>query len=86
MQHEIASVRALPGSPERHLPASVLLLAATSPMLPVVRGQRDLDVVRLAGHHRAHDVVGGAVRTGVRAVEVEVRVVELMRTRKILGH
>ncbi len=52
----------------------------------VVCGQRDLDVVRLARHHRAHDVVGDAARAAVRAVEVEVRIVELMRTRKIPGH
>ena len=52
----------------------------------VVRGQRDLDVVRVARHHCAHDVVGDAARAAVRAVEVEVRVVELMRTGKILRH
>jgi hypothetical protein len=35
MQHEIASVRASSGSPDRHLPASVLL-AATPPVMPVL--------------------------------------------------
>ena len=51
----------------------------------VVRGQRDLDVVRLARHHRAHDVVGDAARAAVRAVEMEVRVVELVRMRGVAG-
>jgi hypothetical protein len=35
MQHEIASVRASPGSPDRHLPASVLL-AVTPPAMPML--------------------------------------------------
>ena len=52
----------------------------------VVRGQRDLDVVRLAGLHRAHDVVGDAARAAMRAVEVKVRVVELVRMRGVAGH
>ena len=51
----------------------------------MVRGQRDLDLVRLAGHHRAHDVIGDAARTAVRAVEMEVRVVELVRMRGVAG-
>src|SRR6266436_5510262 len=34
MQHEIASARASPRNPDRHLPASVLL-AATPPVMPV---------------------------------------------------
>ncbi len=59
-------------------------------MIPVgaarmVRRQRDLDVVRLAGRHRAHDVVGDAARAAMRAVEVEVRVVELVRKRGVGG-
>jgi hypothetical protein len=44
----------------------------------VVGGQRDLDVVRLAGRHQAHDVVRDAARAAVRAVEMQVRVVELV--------
>ena len=49
----------------------------------VVGGQGDLDVVRLAGQHRAHDVVGDAARAAVRAVEMEIRVVVLMRKRRV---
>ena len=57
-------------------------------MVPVraarmVRGQHDLDLVRLAGRHRANDVIRDAARTAVRAVEMEVRVVELVRTRGV---
>jgi hypothetical protein len=52
----------------------------------VVRGQRDLDVVALSRHHRAHDVVGDAARAAVRPVEMEVRVVELVRMRGFAGH
>jgi hypothetical protein len=51
----------------------------------MVRGQRDLDLIRLAGRHRAHDVIGDAARAAVRAVEMKVRVVELMRMRRIAG-
>ena len=51
----------------------------------VVGGQRDLDVVRLAGRHQAHDVVGDAARAAVRAVEMQVRVVELVWMRGIAG-
>ncbi len=47
--------------------------------LGVVLGQLDLDVVGMARSHRAHDVVGDAARAGVRPVEVEVGVVELVR-------
>ena len=49
----------------------------------VVLGQRDLDVVGLARQHRAHDVVGDAARAAVRAVEMEIRVVVLMRKRRV---
>ena len=48
--------------------------------------QRDLYVVFLAGHHGAHDVVGDAARAAMGAVEVEVRVVELVRYRHVRGH
>jgi hypothetical protein len=51
----------------------------------VVVGQLDLDIVGLAGQHRTHDVVGDAARAAVRAVEVEVRVVELVRAGEVLG-
>ena len=39
----------------------------------------------LSGRHRAHDVVGDAARAAVRAVEMEVRVVELVRMRGVAG-
>jgi hypothetical protein len=47
----------------------------------VIRGQRDLDVVAFSRLHQPHDVVGDAARAAVRAVEMQVRVVELVRIR-----
>src|SRR5439155_5896876 len=65
--------------------------AAEMRMVPVgaarvVRGQRDLDVVALPRLHQPHDVVGDAARAAVRAVEMEVRVVELVRIGGNAGH
>jgi hypothetical protein len=52
----------------------------------VVRGQRDLDVVAFSRLHQPHDVVGDTARAAVRAVEMEVCVVELVRIRRSARH
>ncbi len=51
----------------------------------MVLRQLDLDVVGMAGRHRAHDVVGDAARARMRAMEVEIGVVELMRLTDVRG-
>ncbi len=69
-----------------HIGGAVVMWMVPVGAARVVRGQRDLDVVALSRHHRAHDVVGDVTWAAVRAVEMEVRVVELVRMRGFAGH
>ncbi len=70
-----------PGHAARHLDVGAAMAMRMVPVgAPgVVLGQRDLDVVPVAGAHRPKHVVGDAARADVRAVEVEVGRVELVR-------
>jgi hypothetical protein len=65
----------------RHLDVGAAVVMRVIPVgaLGMVFRQVDLDVVGMTGSHRAHDVVGDAARARMRAVEVEVGVVELVR-------
>src|SRR5262249_16040299 len=63
--------------------AAVMVRVVQIGALGVVLGQGDLDVGR---HHRGHDVVGDAAGVRVAAVEMEVRVVELMRFAEVHRH
>ena len=67
-----------------HVGTAVMVRVIPVSAAGVVLRQRDLDVVLLAGYHRAHDIVGDAARAAVRAVEMEVRVVELVWQRHVL--
>ena len=65
----------------RHLDVGAAVVMRVIPVgAPgVVLGQVDLDVVGMARGHRTHDIVRDAARARMRAVEVEVGVVELVR-------
>jgi hypothetical protein len=66
-----------------HIGRAVVMRMVPVGAARVVRGQRDLDLVRFTRQHRAHDVIRDAARAAVRAVEMEVRVVELVRMRRL---
>ena len=72
----------------RHLDVGAAVVVRVIPIgaAGVVGRQRDLDVVAVARRHRAHDVVGDPARARMRAVEMEIGVVELMRMADVGGH
>ena len=72
----------------RHLDIGAAVVVRVIPVgaLGVILRQLDLDIVAVAGRHRAHDVVGDAARARMRAMEMEIGVVELMRLADVGGH